>query len=268
MDRLNDKVSIITGGGKGIGRAISIAFAKEGSKVVIAARDEKDGEETVQMIKNQGGDATFIKTDVTVAADVEKMVQFAIDTYGKLSVLVNNAGVFNLETPELCDLSEEIWDQLIDVNLKGTFLSCKYGLRAMKKAGGGAVINISSIAGLSKSIQPAYAASKGGVIQLTKGIAATMGDYNIRANVICPSTIETTGRTAMIKPGYYKNDVIDHTADEEKRTEHRKVIRVLPRFGVPEDIAHCAVYLASDESKYVTAAVFPVDGGTVRTRID
>jgi cyclopentanol dehydrogenase len=137
----------------------------------------------------------------------------------------------------------------------------------MIKAGGGSIINVSSIAGLAKGVQPAYAASKGGIIAFTKGVAAQIAEYNIRVNVICPSTIETPGRTASIKKGYYKNDYVDHTA--KGKESYKEIINhVIPRFGTPEDIAYMALFLASGESSYITAAVFPVDGGTVRTRND
>jgi len=268
MERLKDKVSIVTGGGTGIGRAIALIFAREGCKVVVANRNDQSGNETVQMIKIQGGEAAYIQTNVSKASDVERMVQFAVDIYGKLTVLCNNAAIYGFDTSEIIDFPEEDWDRMMNVNLKGVFLCCKYAIPAMKQAGGGAIVNISSIAGLAKSVQPAYAASKGGVISFTKAIAAQVADYNIRANVICPSTIETPGRTASIKPGYYKHDFIDHTADAEKGSELKVINHVIPRFGTPEDIAYAALYLASEESSYVTAAVFPVDGGTVRTRGD
>ena len=196
------------------------------------------------------------------------MVQFAVDTYGKLNVLVNNAAIYGFDTPEITDFPEEDWDRMMSVNLKGVFLCCKYAITAMKQAGGGSIVSISSIAALAKSVQPAYAASKGGVIAFTKGVAAQVAEYNIRANIICPSTIETPGRTASIKPGYYKHDFIAHTADAEKEAARPPLARALPRFGTPEDIAYTALFLASDESSYITAAVFPVDGGTVRTRSD
>ncbi|MBN1227236.1 MAG: SDR family oxidoreductase [Deltaproteobacteria bacterium] len=268
MGRLDGKVSIVTGSGTGIGRAIASVFAREGAKVVVAEMNEQSGKETVEIIKTEGGDAAFIKTDVSKGLDTERMVQFAVKTYGKLTVLCNNAAIYGFDTREITDFPEEDWDRMMNVNLKGVFLCCKYAIPAMKLAGGGSIVSISSIGALVKSVQPAYAASKGGVLVFTKGIAAQVAEFNIRANVICPSTIETPGRTASIKTGYYKHDFIDHAADAEKEPGHTIMARILPRFGTPEDIAYAALFLASDESAYITAAVFPVDGGTVRTRGD
>ncbi len=268
MGRLEGKVSIVTGAGTGIGRAIAEVFAREGSKVVVADLNTQGADETVEGIRKQGGDAAAISTNISKAADVENMVQYAVEKYGKLNVLVNNAAIYGFDTPEITDFPEEDWDRMMNVNLKGVFLCCKYAIPAMRQAGGGSIVSISSIAALVKSVQPAYAASKGGVQAFTKGIAAQVAEYNIRANIICPSTIETPGRTASIKTGYYKNDFIDHTADAEKGAARPALARALPRFGTPEDIAYTALFLASDESSYITAAVFPVDGGTVRTRSD
>ncbi len=268
MGRLDGKVSIVTGAGTGIGRAIATMFAREGSKVVVADLNGQSASETVEMIKAAGSDAVCISTDVSKASDTERMVQSAIKTYGKLNVLVNNAAIYGFDTAEITDFSEEDWDRMMNVNLKGVFLCCKYAIPALKRAGGGSIVSISSIAALAKSVQPAYAASKGGVHALTKGIASQVAEYNIRANIICPSTIETPGRTASIRTGYYKHDFIDHSADAEKESDRTLLARVLPRFGTPEDIAYTALFLASDESSYITAAVFPVDGGTVRTRSD
>jgi NAD(P)-dependent dehydrogenase (short-subunit alcohol dehydrogenase family) len=268
MGRLDGKVSIVTGAGTGIGRAIASIFAKEGSKVVVADLNGESAKETVEMIRAQGSEAAFISTDISKASDTAGMVQFAIKTYGKLNILVNNAAIYGFDTPEIVDFPVEDWDRMMNVNLKGVFLCCKYAIPAMRQAGGGSIVSISSIAALVKSVQPAYAASKGGVTAFTKGIAAQVAEYNIRANIICPSTIETPGRTASIKPGYYKHDFIDHTADAEKGDARPPLARVLPRFGTPEDIAYTALFLASAESSSITAAVFPVDGGTVRTRGD
>jgi NAD(P)-dependent dehydrogenase (short-subunit alcohol dehydrogenase family) len=268
MGRLDGKVSIVTGAGTGIGRAIARIFAGEGSRVVVADLDVRSAERTVEIIKTTGGDAVSISTDISKAFDAERMVQFAVDTYGKLDILVNNAAIYGFDTPEITDFPEEDWDRMMNVNLKGVFLCCKYAIPAMKEAGGGSIVSISSIAALAKSVQPAYAASKGGVTTFTKAVAAQVAEYNIRANIICPSTIETPGRTASIKPGYYKHDFIAHTADAEKEATRPPLARALPRFGTPEDIAYTALFLASDESSYITAAIFPVDGGTVRTRSD
>jgi NAD(P)-dependent dehydrogenase (short-subunit alcohol dehydrogenase family) len=249
MERLREKVSIVTGAGSGIGRGISLLFAKEGSKVVVADIVPEGGQETVKMIEAMGGEAVFMETDVSKAAEVAQMVKLAVDKYGKLSILCNNAALIRVEPPLFTDLPEEDWSRIIDVNLKGVFLCCKYAVPEMIKGGGGAIVNISSIAGLIKSPNFSYAASKGGVISLTRSLALQLADYNIRANVICPGSIDTPGVAAVRKRGHYKYDL---------------AARLIQKKGTPEDIAYAAVYLASEEASYVTGSVFAIDGGTLR----
>lgn len=268
MDRLTGKTSIVTGAGEGIGRAIAVMFAHEGAHVVVANRNEAKGKETVELIKDAGGEATFIRTDVTDTEDVKRLIEQTVTTYGKLDVLCNNHGVYGLDTREISDLPEANWDLMMDTNAKGVFLTTKYAIPAMREAGGGSIVNISSIAALAKSAQPAYAASKGAVNAFTKGIAAQVAEFNIRANVISPSTIETDRRTELANSAQYKNDFLAHTSADEATGSVGILNRVLPGFGEPDDIAYAAVYLASDESSYVTATVLPVDGGTTRTRTD
>lgn len=268
MDRLTGKTSIVTGAGEGIGRAIARMFAREGAQVVVANRNEAKGKETVDLIKDEGGQATFIRTDVTDVEDVKRLVEQTVATYGKLDVLCNNHGVYGLDTREITDLPEEDWDLMMDTNAKGVFLTTKYAIPAMRAAGGGSIVNISSIAALAKSAQPAYAASKGAVNAFTKGVATQVAEFNIRANVISPSSIETDRRTEVANSAEYKNDFQAHTSQEEAAGRVEIINRVLPGFGEPDDIAYAAVYLASDESAYVTATVLPVDGGTTRTRTD
>jgi NAD(P)-dependent dehydrogenase (short-subunit alcohol dehydrogenase family) len=268
MDRLKDKVAIVTGGSEGIGRAISEMFAAEGAIVVIANRNETKGSATVAAIAAAGGHAEFVRTDVSVPEEVERLMHHVDATYGRLQVLCNNHAVQGKDTREITDLTVEAWDLMMDVNAKGVFLTTKYGVPLMRRSGGGSIVNVASIGALVKSTQPAYAASKGAVVAFTKGVAAQMGEYNIRANVICPSTIETPNRTMIAKNSNFKNDYINTTAAEFSEGKRKALSHVLPIFGEVNDVAYAAVYLASDESGYITGATVPVDGGTLRTRTD
>jgi NAD(P)-dependent dehydrogenase (short-subunit alcohol dehydrogenase family) len=252
MARLKDKVSVVTGAASGIGRGIALLFAKEGSKVVVVDIGPKGGEETVKMIKVNGGEAMFVKADVSKAVEVEQMVKLTVAQYSKLTILCNNAGIISPEPPLFYDLPEEDWNVIIDVNLKGAFLCCKYAVPAMIQSGGGSIINISSTAGLFKSPYLAYAASKGGIIALTKSLSLQLADYNIRANVICPGRVDTPGMAAAFQK-------LGHSPLEESRKQ-----RLIPRIGVPEDIGYAAVYLASEEASYVTGSVFSIDGGSLK----
>ncbi|MFC1916065.1 SDR family NAD(P)-dependent oxidoreductase [Chloroflexota bacterium] len=250
--RLKDKVCIITGAGLGIGRVASLLFTKEGGKVVVADINAKDGEETVKMVKAAGGEAAFVPVDVTKAAEVEKMVKFAVEKYGRINALYNSAGICPADQDCLvADLSEDIWDKVIDVNLKGTFLCCKYTVPELIKSGGGSIINVSSVAGLVASEFTAYGASKGGVISLTKSVGRGYANRNIRANVIVPGPVETgmvekVRHSQIAKPWQYP---------------YKKI--PLGRQGKPEEIAYLALYLASDESAWVTGSVISIDGGYV-----
>lgn len=268
MNRLKNKVALVTGGSEGIGLAISSMFAAEGASVVIANRNENTGRAAVDTITAQGGKASFVATDVSRAEHIQRLIEHVEREHGRLDVMVNNAAVQGRDTREITDLPEDSWDLMMDVNAKGVFLVTKYGLPLMQRSGGGSIVNISSLGALVKSTQPAYAASKAAVIAFTKGVAAQMGEYGIRANVICPATIETPNRTLLAQTSNYKNDVTNITAEDVENGTRRKISHVLPRFGQPEDIAYAAVFLASEESSYINAATFPVDGGTVRTRTD
>lgn len=253
MERLQGKISIVTGAGSGIGRGIARLFAAEGSKVVVAEIVPQGGRETVQMIRDTGGDAIFVETDVSRASDVEKMVKTTVQTYGAPHVLVNNAGIFTVEPPLISDLAEDVWDYAMAVNLKGVFLCSKYAVAEMIKTGSGSIVNIASIAGLVKSPSFAYAASKGGVIAFTRSLAMQCAPYKIRANAICPGPTDTPGRTAVMK----------NTANVGGQ-KLAQVTRLVERLGTPEDMAQTALHLASDESSYITSSVFVVDGGTLR----
>lgn len=254
--RLKDRIAIVTGAGSGIGRGIALFFASEGAKVVVVDMAPEGGEETARMITAVGGESIFVKTDVSVAKEVKEMVESAVNRFGPPGVLCNDAGIMSGDGPldPITNLAEEKWDQIIDINLKGTFLCCKYAIPEMRKCGGGSIINISSVAGTAIAPHAAYAASKAGVIGLTKSIALQFARYNIRANVICPGAVSTPGALASRKARGYKGDTL--------------ISRLIPRSGTPDDIAHAALFLASDDSSYATAAVFTIDGGMLGPRME
>ena len=249
-ERLAGKVALITGAGSGQGRAAARLFAKEGAKVVVTDVAIKGGEETVGLVRADGGEASFIAMDVSKAAQVQRGVELAVQTYGRLHILYNNAAIWNPRLDNrVVELEEEAWDTILAVNLKGVYLCCKYGIPELIRAGGGSVINTASIAGLVSSGQPShsYSASKGGVISLTRAMAMAYAKDLVRVNVICPGGVDTP----MIAP---------LMADEQAR-QRAATMHPIGRMGTPEDIAHLALYLASDESSWVTGSVFTIDGG-------
>jgi cyclopentanol dehydrogenase len=248
--RLQGKVALITGAAAGIGRATAKVFAKEGAKVVVADWEEKGAEETVAAIQAAGGEAQFIKTNVALEDDVKRMVAFTVQKYGRLDVLFNNAGVEEMK-PE-AETSVEEWDKVMDVNVKGVFLGTKHAVPEMKKSGGGSIINTSSIFGLVGSDGwAAYHASKGAVRLLTKATALAHGAEKIRANSIHPGPIETRMLAATLE------------AEPDPEVARAQWLETLAigRFGRPEDIAYGALFLASDESGFVTGSELVIDGG-------
>jgi len=250
--RLKDRVAIITGAGSGLGRAAALLFAREGARVVAAASRAKDGEQTVRHIKEIGGDAVFVQVDVTRASDIENAVKMAIDTYGRLDIMFNNAG-----TPGtaklIADITEEEWNRVISVNLTGVFLGTKYAIPEMLKGGGGVIINTSSVAAVSpRRYAGAYSAAKAGVIQLTRTTALEYARKNIRVNCILPGPIDTPFFTKV------------SGGDPEKMTAFKEKVRnevPIGRFATPEEIARVALFLASDDASYITGAAFAADGG-------
>jgi NAD(P)-dependent dehydrogenase (short-subunit alcohol dehydrogenase family) len=250
MKRFEGKVALVTGGGSGIGRATSLAFAGEGAKVVVNDIEAEGGEETVRLIKSARGEAIFAKADVSKAAEVEAMVQRTIDTYGRLDCAFNNAGVGE-PLKRLSKTSEENWDRVMATNLKGVYLCMKYELPVMFKQGKGAIVNTASLAGL-KGLpgQAAYVASKHGVVGLTKSAAIEYATSGIRINAVCPGVIDTP----LIAPNM-----------KDRPQVQKAYIDMEPigRLGKPEEIAAAVLWLCSDEASFVVGSVFPVDGGVV-----
>jgi meso-butanediol dehydrogenase / (S,S)-butanediol dehydrogenase / diacetyl reductase len=253
--RLARKVALITGAGAGIGRATALLFAEEGAKVVVQDVKATAAEETVQLIMKAGGEAVAIGGDVAARVDAEAMVKKAVDTYGRLDVLFNNAGIWRGGT--LLDVSEEDWDRTMDVNVKGIYLVSRYAVRQMMRQEGGAIINAASVAALRGSpMSAAYNASKGAVLLLTKCMALDFGRYGIRVNCTCPGVIETHMADELLT---YRSLGDDDRKQALLGTYEER--HASGRLGRPEEVAKVVLFLASDESSFVTGAAWPVDGG-------
>ncbi|WP_251554978.1 SDR family NAD(P)-dependent oxidoreductase [Neobacillus muris] len=241
------KTAIVTGGGSGIGRAAAIRFAKEGAAVAIADVNSAAGEETVNLIKSIGGKAIFVYTDVANSKHIQELIQTAVNTFGGLHIICNNAGIGHSEVRSV-DLTEEEWDQVIDINLKGVFLGTKYAVPELIKAGGGAIINTSSLLGLKgQKYMSAYNASKAGVVVLTQNAALEYGKYNIRVNAIAPGVIDT--------------NIIDGWKQNERKWPIISKANALRRIGTPNEVANAIAFLASEEASFITGATLSVDGG-------
>ena len=243
--RLDNKVALITGGGSGIGRQSAMLFAKEGAKIVVVDLDEKSGRETASMIKN----AIFVRADVSKARDCQQMVEAAEKTFGKLNVLFNNAGIMLSKDDDAVTTEEDVWDATLDVNAKGVFLGCKYGIPALRRAGGGSVINTASFVARLGAATPqiAYTASKGAVLSMTRELAVIHAREKIRVNALCPGPLKT--------------ELLMKFLNTEAKLKRRLVHLPMGRFGEAEEIARAALFLASDESSYITGSEFMVDGG-------
>jgi NAD(P)-dependent dehydrogenase (short-subunit alcohol dehydrogenase family) len=244
------KVAIITGGSSGIGRATAVALAKEGVRIVVAARRAREGEETVHLIKEAGSDGIFVETDVANEDDVRSLLDKTVNVYGRLDYAFNNAGIEELMTPVLAQTSD-IFDQIMKVNVKGVWLSMKYEIPEMIRLGGGAIVNMSSVAGVVGFPQmPIYIASKHSVLGLTKSVAQEYAKLGIRINAIAPGVVETD----MVKRV---------VGDDYQFLETMKSMHPIGRVGHPDEIANAAVWLLSDRASFVLGHTLLVDGGFV-----
>jgi NAD(P)-dependent dehydrogenase (short-subunit alcohol dehydrogenase family) len=249
MGRLDDKVALITGGASGMGKVASHLFAREGAKVVLTDVADEAGEAVAAAIRDVGAQAAYVHADVSRASDAEAMVRFAVDTFGGLTILYNNAGVFPERDGSVTETAEEVWDLTIGINLKGVYLGCRYGIPAMIESGGGAIVNVASFVALMGAATPqiAYTASKGGVLSMTREIAVEFARQGVRANALCPGPIETP--------------LLQELLADPARRQRRLVHIPMGRFGQAEEIAKAALFLASEESSYMTGAALVVDGG-------
>ena len=247
--RLEGKVMLITGAGSGIGRQTALLCAREGARIVAVDVDPEGGEETVGMIAAENGVAIYARADVSRAADCQGMIQAAEDTYGRLDVLFNNAGISHLEDGDAESTEEGVWDLTMGVNLKGVFLGCKYGIAALRRSGGGSVVNTASFVALMGAATPqiAYTASKGGVLAMTRELAVLHARENIRVNALCPGPLRT--------------ELLMQYLDTEDKRRRRLVHIPMGRFGEAAEIARTVLFLASDDSSFVTGTSFVVDGG-------
>ena len=243
--RLKDKVALITGAGSGIGLQTVLLFAKEGASIVAVDVNEQAAQDAARKVKN----AIAVKADVSKAADCERMVAEAEKKFGKLNVMFNNAGIMHSKDDDAMSTPEEIWDLTLDINAKGVFLGCKYGIPALKRAGGGSIINTASFVARLGAATPqvAYTASKGAVLAMTRELAVIHARQNIRVNALCPGPLKTELLMAFL--------------NTETKKQRRLVHVPMGRFGEAEEIAKAALFLASDDSSYITGTDFLVDGG-------
>ena len=249
MGRLDGKVALVTGAAGGIGKTAAALFSAEGAEVMLADVLDDAGESAAAEIRGAGGSAAFVHADVTQAADVEGMVAATVDRFGRLTVLFNNAGVFLPGDDSVTTTPEDVWDRVIAINLKGVFLGCRYGIPAMLDAGGGSIVNMASFVALMGAATPqiAYTASKGGVLAMTREVAVEFARKGIRANALCPGPIETP---------------LLHSLFGDEGNRQRRLVHVpAGRFGRADEIAGGALFLASDESSYMTGAALVLDGG-------
>jgi len=247
--KLKNKVALITGGASGIGRESSLLFAREGASVVVVDIHDEAGEKTVKDIEAGGRQGFFVHADVSRATDCENMVRVTEETFGKLNILFNNAGIMHSKDDDAMATDEEVWDLTLAINLKGVFLGCKYGIPALRRAGGGSIINTASFVAFLGAATPqvAYTASKGGVLAMSRELAVVHARENIRVNALCPGPLHT--------------ELLMKFLDTEKKKQRRLVHIPVGRFGQAEEIARAALFLASDDSSYMTGSALTVDGG-------
>jgi NAD(P)-dependent dehydrogenase (short-subunit alcohol dehydrogenase family) len=247
--RLQNKVALITGAGSGIGRESALLFAREGARIVVVDVKDEAGEAVAAEILEAGGAAVYAHADVSKSAEAAGMIRVAEESFGRLDVLFNNAGISHAQDDDAVATEEEVWDLTMNINLKGVFLGCKHGIPALRKAGGGSIINTASFVALLGAATPqlAYTASKGGVLALTRELAVIHARENIRVNALCPGPLRT--------------ELLMKYLDTEEKRQRRLVHIPMGRFGEAREIAQAALFLASDESSFTTGATFLVDGG-------
>jgi NAD(P)-dependent dehydrogenase (short-subunit alcohol dehydrogenase family) len=247
--RLEGKVALITGGGSGIGREASLLFSSEGAAIVVVDREDQAGRDTVETITAAGGRAVFAHADVSRAEDCERMIATAERTFGRLHVLFNNAGIMDSRDDDAVTTDIEVWDLTMNINAKGVFLGCKYGIPALRRAEGGSIINTASFVAILGAATPqiAYTASKGAVLALTRELAIVHAREGIRVNALCPGPLHT--------------EMLMKFLDTEQKKQRRLVHIPIGRFGLAREIAQAALFLASDESSFITGTDFLVDGG-------
>ncbi len=247
--RLQDKVALITGAGSGIGREAALLFSKEGAKVVVADVNDAGGNETVELVKAAGGEAIYVHADVSKAAEAEAMIAAAETTFGKLNILFNNAGISHANDDDAINTEEDVWDLTFAINVRGVFLGCKYGIPAILRAGGGSIINTASFVAVLGAATPqlAYTSSKGAVLSMTRELSSIHARQGIRVNALCPGPLHT--------------ELLMKYLNTEERRQRRLVHIPMGRFGEAKEIANAALFLASDESSFVTGSTFLVDGG-------
>ena len=247
--RLQDKVALITGAGSGIGRESALLFASEGATVVVVDVNEDSGRESVAQIEAAGGTALYVHADVSCQSECENMIAQAEQQFGKLNVVFNNAGIMHSDDGDATQTAEEIWDVTMNINLKGVFWGCRFGIPALLRAGGGSIINTASFVALVGAATPqiAYTASKGGVLAMTRELAVIHARQKIRVNALCPGPLHT--------------ELLMNFLDTEEKRQRRLVHIPMGRFGEAKEIAQAALFLASDESSFVTGTEFVVDGG-------
>jgi len=248
--RLTDKVCLITGAGSGMGAVAARMFAAEGARVVVAEVDASAGQKLADEVTAAGGQATFVRADVSAESDAKAMVDHAVATFGRLDVLYNNAGIMPEADHSVTDTAVDVWDRVMAINVRGVFLGCKYAIPRMVEQGTGSVINVASfVAILGCSVpQDAYTASKGAVLSLTRSLAVQFGPHGVRSNAICPGPVETPM-------------LMDWLLKDEEAKRIRLARNPTGRFGKPEEIVNMAIYLASDESRWTNGASLVVDGG-------
>jgi NAD(P)-dependent dehydrogenase (short-subunit alcohol dehydrogenase family) len=247
--RLENKVALITGAGGGIGGESALLFAAEGASVVVVDVGDAHGQETVKRVQAAGGRAAFVHADVSKSNDCEHMVRFAEATFGKLDILFNNAGIMDSDDDDAVKTPEDVWERTLSINLKGVFLGCKHGIPALRRAGGGVVINTASFVAHVGAATPqiAYTASKGGVLALTRELAVIHAREGIRVNALCPGPLKT--------------ELLMKFLNTDAKRQRRLVHIPMGRFGEAQEMAKAALFLASDDSSYLTGAEFLVDGG-------